>query len=1163
MSRHRRSGGEPGGIRLGLAFSVLALVGAGCGPAPEPLLCGPDTVLEDGACVSILKPTTCGAGTTLDQASGECRPDVFCAAGTTYDAVARVCVPTASCGPGTELDPDTGLCLPLYECGEGTRYDPASHQCLPIAECGSGTHLDEVSGECIPDDRCGEGTTYHPVSHLCVPDLSCGPGLVAHEGVCLTEAQIAAAGADTTETLPDYNDPALGGTPEELTLEPIGESTVFVGTIDRPVDRDGDDEPDQDRDFWSFTGRSGQLLRLRVIDNGLPRPGFRVQGPEGYERTSKLGVVITPNRLLLLPRDGTYIVEVGPTSVLAGEETLIGGADHGYVGVIEELPWPELAPLGAPLLPEQAFVAGSLFDLSNNFFLLQSEARAGLLLNASSRGLDTVPSLLVFSTVNGFVQEVELKRETDGFAQVHGLWAETENSLIAVLDWTTSNGLDASFDLSAALMPQQDAGAVAPASSQGLPQILIPGRFGTAISAEVAGGQIVTAHLNGLSQPLVTLAGPSGVVATMTSLDAGSLHFYAPAAGRYTIVAVNSSTSDVQLIPGFTSTTPLDAGAFANGSQPPVRFDGDALYPGRRLPDRAWIKVENTAPLVLEFSFDYLQGMPDFDVYRASPAGALVGRNRTGEDDLQLLRVLRDEPGLSFALLDPIALDPPNPAVLDWSVSIRARDLPAFGDVEPNDLAPLATDLGALPAHLRGTIEDDAIDVYRLDPGSPLAAGEALQVQVTNLTGSTAIQLRIHDASFAELHAHSATDVSAWTLLPDDGPGPFYVELEGTGSAPYDYALEVTRVSLPTEVEPNDDFASSQVLDLDSDLSADLYGRTALNQPDVLFVNLPRALSPQQALRIRAENLQNLRDLYLRIYDAGQAALGTTKHEDGVLLFSAPAAGPLFVEIEGSSASSEDLYRLQIRPLAPVEIEPNNNFVSATPLPVSGGGPAHIWGLELRGYSDFYRVEPDTPLAAGECHLVRWRNSLERGDILVTLYDAAGTPLLSHEYYSSEMVYLPDDPAASFYVEVMPVGYGSDVRPELYQLEVERALALPEREPNQTVAEPQLLPLGALLRGQSRSDDLDTFAVILEQDLGVGQALQVQVSSLLRLKNLALTVRDEAGQILAQGRDVDLTLQAVPPGASAGSAILIEVVSDVTGSGEWGLYSLQASIVSL
>jgi hypothetical protein len=1139
-----------------LAGSALLLLFVGCGGSS--LLCGPDTRLEDGACVRIAPPTSCGPGSALDETSGECRPELQCAPGTVYDAANGACVSEATCGEGTTLDPDTGLCLPDTSCGPGTTYNPEQGRCEPDSTCAAGTHIED--GFCVPDDACGEGAIYHPLTRLCVPEVRCGPGLIAHEGTCLSEAEVTASAADAQEGNPDDNDPLLGGSPELLILEPVGESAIFTGNIARPVDLDGDDEDDQDWDHWSFEGSAGQLIRIRILDAGLPNPGFRVVGPNGYLRTARLGVSLRPNREMVLPEDGTYTIEVAPLPAIRGDDLISGGADHGYVGVVEELPWPGARPMTAPQLPEADHATGTLYGSNDNFLSLAPQTDTGLLIAAQSPSLDTEPVLLLFDAAGRHLETVPFDSEDETFVAHHGTWAKTGEGLLVVVDWITSNGFDSSFDVGLSALPGADLGAVPADTSAEFSRTLIPGFYAAVFSHQASAGQIVTAHVDGITNPGLTLVGPEGTVGSQIKLSRELVSFVAQTDGLYHWVVTNTRRGDADVSMGIISATPGLSGA-VSPQGPPLSLSGDLLQGGRRMADRASVLFAVDAPSQVKAAWSFDMGLPQVELWKVSETGLLEDKLGAGPDDLAESRLVAETGDQFLVLMDAVSLSPMNPPVRDWTLTIDARAPAAPGEAEPNDDIDSANTLGSDPVHIEGLMEVGDVDVYGFSVSPPLAAGEVLEVRVANLDSQSATALEIQDGSGTRIYKHSAARASGWTLVPQDGNGPFFIELDGTGTAEYRYTLELERTTRPVEMEPNDDFAGAEVHLFNPGSRLELLGSTRADDPDVFEINLAAPLSASEGLWVRVENLLEPDDLDVIVYDHTLTPLEETDHQDAMLVVRPSGTGPITVEVIGESTSRTDQYRLMVDVLSPVEVEPNDSPAEANPIAVGGTGETVVWGQDARGIPlDTFAVTVSEALNAQQHLALRWQASLSRGDMQIYVLDAAENEVAFYEDYGNTVLIPPELANTGFFVQVVADGFSSNTRPELYQLGAEVVSIPAEVEPNNIGGEANPIGLPAQIRGASDNDDPDVFLVTLPRDLAADERLHLDVRVLDRQADVEVTVRDQDGDAIFEGADVFLVAEILPTLTIQGSTYTFEVRSTHGSANEHSLYELRVSL---
>jgi subtilisin-like proprotein convertase family protein len=463
-------------LRLFLLTGFLAAAVAplyGCGSE-----CGPGTTEQDGQCVMVAEgcgegtilsnkqcvvdTSGCGEGTMLE--GEQCVPhEDTCADGTTFDSTLGVCIANTEivCGEGTEAN-DEGICAPSADaCGSKTTLDDEGRCIVDAAACGPGTELQATTGDCIlVDEACGDGlavgdsgqceptdsicatgTRFEADSGLCLPD-ACEEGDVLTNGVCMNPVEQAANDADLTET--ENNDPALGGTAEALTVNPVGEEFTFAGTIGAPTDLDGDSSIDQDVDVFEFDATAGDWFQIGVQSNGLPAPAFTVEGPNGFMRWSEISGAPQTARHIVAPEDGTYTVTVLPSLELQSPEVGPSGDEKwGYVGTLKAIDTP--TPTDKDIASGTTQFDGELTDLSDNLFNITNVAQTDLItldVNTIGEDSDAVVSVWGDSTTLHQSQAVAVG-ESMTFT------VPSTGSAWILVDWTKANGPDVEFDLSA------------------------------------------------------------------------------------------------------------------------------------------------------------------------------------------------------------------------------------------------------------------------------------------------------------------------------------------------------------------------------------------------------------------------------------------------------------------------------------------------------------------------------------------------------------------------------------------------------------------------------------------------------------------------------------------------------------------------------------------
>jgi hypothetical protein len=1111
--------------------ALVLLVIAGC---ESPLECGPGTAAEGGVCVAKVESPACGEGATLDAETGECRAAFRCGAGTTFDPATNACAPDAVCGAGTALDLETGLCVPDTECGPGTVLNVDRRRCEPTTTCGEGTLFDEARQACVPDAPCGEGTRVHPVTLRCVPEIVCGPGTVAIDSVCRPTSDLLADDADLVEAQPDLNDPGFGGAPEAFDLEVAGEAAIVLGTIARPVDLDGDEVLDQDRDFYRFNGEAGQLLRVRVIDRGLQQPAFRITGPRGYVRTSRLGVVPEADRKLVLPAAGEYVIEVGTAAVLTEQAAApIGSRDHGYLLLVEELNWPTPRALDAPLSPEVSPLSGSAHPLG--FFAVSAPAAdLGVALRVATTGRHTQPELLIFSASTGFLGRAAFEEESadDLWLLRAGAWSQVSGDLLLVVDWETSDGFDTPYTIEASALAPSSLGTLAPDTVAELPRALIAGERAAAFAFEAGAGQLVSLHLDGVTSPSLSLVTPSAVH-LVQSLDRRQLHVVTGAGGSYRLLVLNTRTSDARLSLGLRSQTVPHLGE-ASAGQGAIARTGPDLLGGRRFGDIAAFQIEAAEPLLLELQGTFDSGIPDLDLYRVD-RGLLVGGRRAAEDDLGLIRALAGAGERLIAVLDPAQTFAPNPAVRGWRLSLEPRAVPELVEVEPNDDRESALPLVPGEAVL-GQISDDAIDVYRVELDPPLQEGERVRVVVEDLDRAERTTLDVKSPDYTDLRTHRAKRLSAQWVFGDEVNDHFFVELTGDGAGNR-YLLEVERAA------DGEAATSTANAPLDVPAGETRFGRAGKNTPDFLRLEAPPGATH---LRVRARNANATSDLELTLIDEAGQQTEKTIHEDALLLAPVRSTGDVVVEVRGRLTSSDTLWAVSAEAVSGVAPLINDNVAEAIPAPV-GAQPLRFLAQEERGLDDYYRVTLDPPLAPGESLQVRWQNELELGDIEVELEDATGIIAFAEEHASELVV----QPQGALFVRVTPDATTN--RRDVYEIVFERVQREAEVEPNNEPGEATVLVAPTALRAGSHDDDPDHYTLTA----AAAGLLHVELQARVRLKDLTVRVTDAQGAVRAEAVDLDAALE-IP--VAVGEQLNIEIISAVSFSGEQGVYDLDVTL---
>lgn len=144
-----------------LVMSVLVL---GCGDNSRT--CGLGTKVEDGVC---LPSVTCGAGTIVDEETGDCVLDGtrICAIGTRFDPVTRTCqIDPSACQNGTVLiggeclDPTAGMIVDLEEGPEPNGLEYLERSTIPAGRISVQGSTFIVHGTLAPRGGKPDADTY-------------------------------------------------------------------------------------------------------------------------------------------------------------------------------------------------------------------------------------------------------------------------------------------------------------------------------------------------------------------------------------------------------------------------------------------------------------------------------------------------------------------------------------------------------------------------------------------------------------------------------------------------------------------------------------------------------------------------------------------------------------------------------------------------------------------------------------------------------------------------------------------------------------------------------------------------------------------------------------------------------------------------------------------
>lgn len=1108
---------------------ALALLAAACGGGgTDDVECGEGTELRDGVCVNIKEATvSCDEGTELDPETAECKSVVACAEGTQLNPAGE-CVPVAECGPGTTLDLTTGLCAPEAGCGAGTTLD-ANGQCVSSVSCGAGTTHNAATGECEPVFPCEDGTELNDATGRCESGLECGPNQVESGGQCVGTNAGLIAEADAIESTTDLNDPAYGGTPEALTLEPVGERTVFTGTIGRPVDLDGDGKEDQDVDVWRFSGQAGQYLRVRVLSTGLPQPTYVVRGPQGYYREAPMGWAAEADRHLVLPYDGDYDIYVMPTLwQIAGLQ--LGGPLASYVGVIEQLPLatPIAVVPGDFATPGQ--LAGTFTNSPSGIFSLQAAARTPMLIDFATVKAGWAPALLVFRNDMTLISDTVLDLSEGSWAGVLG---DAAGDLIVVADWVRGTTPDDAFDINVATMPLVEMGT-------------IPGDASiTSAAADIAGNEAAAYAFATPADILLngtfSLSGPD----LQFSFD-GGFRFYdwdktsfmtLSEAGEYVVFCYKDSGATVSSVTLTINTlVPHNLGTLTlEGS--PNTVSGPEIHVWNQW---AMAKANFAGYLGTSMTAEYATD-PEVTAYTSS------GVPIHFVDRLHLNRTMVVEVQPGDKILYEIKSTSGN--ITNWTFTAEALPPAVDLDHEPNSLIADAVTVDTIPTSLRGWVTaDDPVDVYKIVLDTPLEPEEALEIRLDNPTETssfgTAFLIRFYDETGAPIafldkpvtgDFTGARGQNITTYIPaSEGPGPFFMEIECQSTScddPYRVALQV--VTQATEVEPNDDPASATPI---PSLPATIYALVGdQDTADYYQFTLTDPVVNGASLRISAWNAETNNPFPLRLEDSDNNEIVSTNAVYNNLKVTDLAAGTYYVSVPQTTVSTAPAYYLFITLDGPIEVEPNDNAATAMSLgELSDSNPLlTIDGSAVSTNDDVFTFTLDAPLGANEGLLIRSLNLNDATNVQVRLYEgldpATGMELSFDSNYVNWIYNSPVGTQFSLLVK------GGATSADLYRLWIEKGPAA-ETEPNNTQATAGMLGnLPAIVYGNASSTDTDVYFLNLSQDLGPSKALRATARNLV--DSTRMTVRLLASDFTTSLANADATVATIesPPGLTAGS----------------------------
>jgi len=424
---------------------ILALVSTACGG--DDLECGPGTHPYGDRCVADV--SSCGDGTKL--VDGQCVP--LCADNEIWTG--KHCVPDYQCAPGTS--PVAGQCVPT--CTKDEYWNGQS--CSKTPRCALGTVFDENTGSCVPNELiCAKGT--HLDNGQCVPDTSaCGDGTHLENGQCVPNRLPAPDVVEST-------DPTGKVT---FDLPDPGKSITLGGTVDTPIDLNGDSIVDADYDRFSFSAQAGTWIRVHATSEGAAHPAFALvsddtdaQGQVLYARYAVNPLGVDTEREFYLPRSGNYTLVVSDythvTSDLFGWLALpVGGDDFTYLITVDNLGDPTPTPIASvPASKTGDSGAGALaFYQMKDLKLHDARVAQHMGKPSGMMASDTFGALMLFGPKGTLVRE-SLSYSLTGDATI--LFAATEpGDHLLVVDHLLSIGPVTDYELRVEQVDTVDCGA--------------------------------------------------------------------------------------------------------------------------------------------------------------------------------------------------------------------------------------------------------------------------------------------------------------------------------------------------------------------------------------------------------------------------------------------------------------------------------------------------------------------------------------------------------------------------------------------------------------------------------------------------------------------------------------------------------------------------------
>jgi hypothetical protein len=705
------------------------------------------------------------------------------------------------CGAGTTLDGST--CVPSEQtCGDGQVFDATTRTCVldPESLCDEGTTFVAETNSCVPNaEVCADGTSYDDASGRCVADVTCGDQTIAVDGVCIPREDIDETMYTDEEA--GENDPAFGGSPQELTLPAVADSILVRGTLSAPADLNEDGRRDQDIDVYSVELTAGDALRIQALRLGSGAYGFEVRGPSGYYRQGPR-YASEPDRTILALEDGTHTITVRPQATLfdplAGPT---GSPQDQYILAVENLGGLDLDAATPYDLTSAAEFTSAWSDQAANVLKLEYPADAVIDLSLDASEDDVLPQFVLLNTAGlpvGTLTAGETRALLSG-GLADSLWVMIDYiELGQDTNYTLRTSLPSTVDVS---NPLQAGGEQDKVTTDTIP----PGGelyISVQIAQEDTGGQptpngqIVRMTLTALNPNLTTeleIYSPSN---RLIKQNAGlTSTFFAQEEGTYLVRVRNRDEISQQGINqvSFESEAPVDMGELTAGGSvnQTATIEADAI---------AYFVVDAATPLSMDAE---------------AAANGEVNLSYYTED----LQIIANAQGTAPEITDLLAeragpraflISNLSGAQAQATLTVTATGEPSV-EVEPNDRAATAQEVD-LDEFVAGALGATDVDTFAFTPSTDGLFRANVRAQGT----STLIRATLRNARLDVLARSlpSAGLATAGAVLR--AGETYYVTVSTPILSSFDTEYSVFIEELPVagdvSVEPNDSAVTAQAL---------------------------------------------------------------------------------------------------------------------------------------------------------------------------------------------------------------------------------------------------------------------------------------------------------------------------------------------------------------